>query len=341
VKHIVLFAACVAAIAGSFASEAKTAHNPTYSVTAHLALGGTGGWDYPSIDREHHHLFLSRSDHVEIVDLRTGKDVGTLDATNGVHGIAVAAPLNRGYASNGRGNSVSEFDLVTLKRLRDITITGQNPDAILFEPGTQHVFTFNGRSNDISVIDPVAGTQIGSITLQGNPEFAVADGKGHIFVNIESSGDLAEIDAKAMTVLQTWHLDNCEEPSGLAMDIEHARLFSVCGNQRMVVTDANDGRQVASVAIGDGPDGVAFDPARKLAFSANGQSGNLTIVHEDDPEHFSVVQTLATQTGARTITIDPDSHKLYLPTALFLPKAEGEKRAKMKPDSFTVLSIGS
>jgi YVTN family beta-propeller protein len=313
-----------------------------YAVGAHYELGGLGRWDLLAIDSERHHLFLSRTDHVDIVDTNDGRLVATLAGTDGVHGIAIAPSLLRGFATNGKSDSVTEFDLGTLQRVRDIKVSGHSPDAILFDPFSRHVFVFNAKSNNASVIDPASGKEIATIAFPGNPELGVSDGNGHVFVNIEDKAELAEIDATSMKVLQTWTLPGCEEPSGLAMDIAHARLFSVCQNHTMAITDAGNGRQVARVIIDEGPDGAAFDPQRGLVFSPNGKSGTLTVVHEDDPDHFRAIQTLATQPSARTIAIDPATHRLYLPAARFEKLPEGTKeRPPMVSGSFSVLVVWS
>ncbi len=311
-----------------------------YSVRANYPLGGEGRWDLLAVDPANQHVFLSRGDRVEVVAGDSGKLVGTLTGTDGVHGIGIAPTLHRGYSTNGRANSLTEFDLDSLQRLRDIPLTGQSPDAIVFDEFSGRVFAFNARSNNVSVVDTTQGKEIALLAFEGNPELAVVDGRGHLFVNIEDKAQVVEIDTKAMTITHTWPLAGCEGPTGLAIDIAHDRLFSACDNQQMIVTDASSGRRVASLAIGEGPDGAAFDPARQDAFSPNGKSGNLTVVHEDDPEHFRVIQTLVTQAGARTVEIDPTSHRLYLPTARFGPKpADGKQRAPMLPDSFSLVVV--
>jgi YVTN family beta-propeller protein len=312
----------------------------SYAIGARYPLGGAGRWDLLAVDSGRHHLFLTRSDRVDIVDTNDGRLVATLAGTDGVHGIAIAPALHRGFTTNGKSDSVTEFDLVTLQRVRDIKVSGHSPDAILFDAFSRRVFVFNAHSNNASVIDPANGMEIATIAFPGNPELGVSDGKGHVYVNIEDKAELAEIDATSLQVLQTWPLPGCEEPSGLAMDIVHARLFSVCQNHTMAITDANSGRQVARIAIDEGADGAAFDPERQLAFSPNGKSGTLTVVHEDDPEHFRAIQTVATQSSARTIAIDPATHRLYLPAAHFEKQPEGSKeRPPMLPDSFVVLVV--
>lgn len=321
-------------------AEAPIARTAAYSVRANYPLGGEGRWDLLAVDATSQHVFLSRGDRVEVVAGDSGKLLGAVAGTDGVHGIGLAPALHRGYSTNGRANSLTEFDLDSLQRLRDIALSGQSPDAIVFDEFSGRVFAFNARSNNVSIVDPAKGAEIAVLAFEGNPELAVVDGRGHLFVNIEDKAQVVEIDTKAMAITNTWPLIGCEGPTGLAIDIDHERLFSACDNERMIVTDASSGRQVASLAIGEGPDGAAFDPERQDAFSANGQSGNLTVVHEDDPEHFRVIQTLVTQAGARTVEIDPTHHRLYLPTARFGPKpADGKQRAPMLPDSFSLIVV--
>jgi DNA-binding beta-propeller fold protein YncE len=314
----------------------------THAVGAVYPVAGDGGWDLLAVDPQRAHLFLSRSDRVQVLDTRDGHLAATLAGTDRVHGIAIADALHRGYTTNGASNSVTEFDLDTLQRIRDISVSGQSPDAVLYDTYSHHVIAFNARSSNASVIDPSSGKEIATISFDGNPELGASDGKGRVFVNIEDKAEIVEIDATAMRVTHTWKLPGCEEPSGLALDAAHARLFSVCQNGTMAITDADSGRQVARVAIGEGPDGAAFDPASQTIFSPNGKSGTLTIVHEDDPDHFRVLQTLPTQASARTIALDPVSHRLYLPTAIFAGQpAPGQRRPPMVPDSFRVLMVQS
>jgi YVTN family beta-propeller protein len=333
-------AVTTAVLAFLFAGLATASVAKPYRVQGNFALGGEGRWDLLAVDAASGRVFLSRSDRVDVVDGRSGKLVGSLPGTDGVHGIAIAAALGRGFSSNGHSNTLTEFDLKSLQRLREITLSGQSPDAILFDDASGHLFSFNAHSNNVSVVDPGSAKEIAVIAFEGNPELAVADGKGHLFVNIEDKAQLVELDTKANAILHTWPLAGCEGPTGLAMDVKHQRLFSACDNQVMVVTDASDGRQVAKLSIGEGPDGAAFDPASQDAFAPNGQSGTLSVVHEDDPEHFHVSQTLATQKGARTVAIDPSTHRLYLPAAKFAAQAlPGEKRPAMLPGSFSLVVV--
>ncbi|MEO8159870.1 MAG: YncE family protein [Arenimonas sp.] len=310
-----------------------------YSVLSNAALGGDGRWDLLAVDPGTHHVFISRSDHVEVIDGAGGQRLGSIAGTDGVHGIAVAAALGRGFSTNGNSNSLTEFDLASFARIRDIPLSGQSPDAIVLEPISGRLFAFNARSNNVSIVDPVAGSETAILAFEGNPELAVHDGHGHVFLNIEDKAQLVEIDASAGVIVHTWAIEGCEGPTGLAIDAAHRRLFSACDNGVMAITDADSGRQVARLPIGDGPDGAAFDPTSQDAFSPNGQSGTLTVIHEDDPDHYRVTQTLTTQAGARTIELDPSTHRLYLPAARYGPKPDGEKRAPMLPGSFSVIVV--
>lgn len=319
--------------------------DPRYSLIARWRLGGTGGWDYVTADPAARRLYVSRSDRVVVLDLDDGKPVGEIAHTDGVHGIAIAPELGRGFTSNGRANSVTAFDTSTLASLGEIHLDdAQNPDAILYEPKTRRVFTFNGRSANASAIDAKTFTVTGTIGLGGKPEFAVADARGRIFVNIQDRHEIAVIDAAAGKVVATWPIKSCDNPTGLALDDEHHRLFSVCQNNSMIVTDSSDGHEVARLPIGAGPDGAAFDAQRGLVFSSNGE-GTLTIVHEDDPRHFRVVDNVATQKSARTLALDPKTHRLFLAAAELgpAPPATPEQphpRQPMVPDSFAILVVG-
>ncbi len=313
-----------------------------YRLAAQWPLGGSTGWDYLTLDPTRPRLYVSRGDRVEVVDTQSGKIAATIANTSGVHGVALAPDLRRGYTSNGRANSVTAFDLDSLQTLQEAPVSGANPDAILFLPSPQQLITFNGRSHDASVLDANTLKLVATIALPGKPEFAVDDGHGHVFANIETDpGQIVAIDIATLKVTATWTLDGCNGPSGLALDQPHARLFSVCDDKVMAVTDAVSGRAVARVAIGDGPDGVMFDSARQLIFSSNGE-GSLTIVHEDNADKYSVVQTLTTQPGARTLSFDSQSRRIYSVTADYgaPPAATAEQprpRAPIVPGSPRVL----
>ncbi|MGH8121213.1 MAG: YncE family protein [Rudaea sp.] len=315
-----------------------------YHVVDRWKVGGTGGWDYLVADADARRVYVSRSDRVLVLDADSGKTIGEIANTSGVHGIALAPGLNRGYTSNGRADSVTVFDLKTLKTLAEIKVSGKNPDAILFDPATRHVFTFNGRSANASVIDTATDREIGTIALDGKPEFAATDGKGHVYVNIENKNELTAIDARAQKVLATWPLTGCEEPSGLAFDAAHQRLFSACGNARMIVTDSHNGKQVANLAIGKDVDAAAFDAQRHLVFASNGE-GTLTVIHQDDADHYRVAENVATQKSARTLALDTKTHRLFLSAAEFgpAPAATPEHPHPRPPvieGSFTILVAG-
>ena len=319
--------------AGSTAAATVPAATPQYAVLQRHALGGSGGWDYLTIDPATHHLLIARNDRVMVVDTRDGKLAGEIPGMQHIHGIALVQKLRRGYVSDGAANDVHVIDLDGLKNLRDIPIAGKGPDAIVFDPASGHVLTMNGHSDNASVIDPASNKAVADIALPGRPEFAVSDGRGHVFANLEDKGELARIDTRANKVDAVWKLAPCDSPSGLAIDTRTHRLFSVCDNQLMVVTDANDGHQVATVAIGKGPDAAAFDPAAGLVYSSN-HDGTLTIVHEDDADHFRVVANVPTQVGARTMALDEASHRVWLVTAAPAPRGAPVK-------DFTALVVGA
>jgi len=307
-------------------------------------LGGDGGWDYLTVDPESHHLFISRSTRVIVIDTESGKPVGEIPDTPGVHGIALANDLGRGFTSNGREGTVSIFDLKTLKPISKVQSVGDNPDAILFDPATRRVFTFNGRSHNSTAIDAASGNIVGKIELGGKPEFGVSTGEGELFVNIEDKSELLALDPKGLKVKSRWPLAPCESPSGLAIDKKNRRLFVGCDNKMMAVVNADTGKVMTTLPIGDGVDADRFDPDKKLAFASCGE-GVLTLVKEDSPDKFSVVQNLKTERGARTMELDPRTHTIYLVTAKFgpPPAATAEQphpRPSILPDTFEVLAVG-
>jgi DNA-binding beta-propeller fold protein YncE len=289
-------------------------------------------------------LYISRGTHVMVLDLDSGKTVGDIADTPGVHGIALAPELGRGFTSNGREGTVSIFDLKTLATSSKVKV-GDNPDAILYDPATQRVFTFNGRSQDSTAIDATNGKVLATIKLDGKPEFAASDGKGGVFVNIEDKSELTAIDAKQLTVKTSWPLTPCESPSGLSMDRKHRRLFVGCDNKMMAVVNADTGKVLATPAIGDGVDATTFDDETGLAFASCGGDGVLTVVQEESPEKFSVAQTVPTQKGARTLALDSKTHNVYVVTAQFGPPPAPTQdtphpRRSIVPDSFVVLVVG-
>jgi len=289
---------------------------PTYKVVSKIKVGGGVRWDYAYLDSADHRLYVSHGTQTEVIDTTSDKLVGTIPGTNSVHGVAVAADLGRGFTSDGGDNDVTVFDLKTLKVLNKVK-TGQNPDAIIYEPVSHRVFTFNGRSKDSTAIDAKTGEVItAAIPVGGKPEFAQVDGKGHIYANIEDKNEIIEVDAKNALVTKRYSIAPCDSPSGLAIDPK-GRLYSVCENKMMIISDPAAGKVLATAPIGGGTDGVAFDDG--YAFSANGADGTITMVGETSPGKFEVVATIPTTRGARTIAADQRAHKLYLPAAEFGP----------------------
>lgn len=314
------------------------AQSPSYKIVGSIPLGGTGGWDYLSADSANRRLYVSHSGQVEVVDLDSGKPVGRISGMMGIHGIAVANDLDTGFISDGRANEVVEFTLTNLEVKKKIK-AGTNPDGIVYDSVSKRVFAFNGRSHDATVIDAASGTLAGTVKLDGKPEFPVSDGAGSVFVNIENKSELVKIDSRTLAIKAVWPLAPCESPSGLAIDTANRRLFSVCDNKRMAITDADSGKVVAAPAIGEGPDAATFDPTLHLAFSSNGESGTLTIIHADGKDKYSVAATVETAKGARTMTLDAKTHKLYLSTAAFGPVPAGARRPAILPDTFRVLVL--
>jgi YVTN family beta-propeller protein len=323
---------------------AAPATSSYHLLTTHT-LGGDGGWDYLAFDASHHRLFISRGSHVMVVDPDSGKVVGDIAGTNGVHGIAFAPEAGRGFTSNGRDSSASVFDLETLAPVSARPTTGAGPDAIGYDAQTRRVFTFNGRANTATAIDAATGNVVGTIPLGGRPESCAFDGKGKGYVDLEDKSAIVEFDTKALTVLHTWPVGPGEEPAGLALDAAHHRLFAGCGNKLMAVVNTETGKVVTTLPIGEGVDYCAFDPGAGFAFaSAGGGGGTLTVVHEDDADHFSVAQQLTTQPRARTMALDPKTHRVYLVTADFgtapAPTAEMPRpRAPMVAGSFRLLVL--
>jgi DNA-binding beta-propeller fold protein YncE len=312
-----------------------------YHVIKTIPIGGEGGWDYVTVDSDARRVYVSHATHVVVLDADSGAKVGDIPDTQGVHGVAIAPDLGRGFVSNGRANTVTIFDLKTLATIGTVDVKGQNPDAIYYDAATKRVFAFNGRSSNATAINGADGKVAGIIPVGGKPEFAVGEGKGRVFVNIEDKSELLEIDAEKLAVLHRWPLAPCVEPSGLAMDAAHRRLFAVCDNKMMAIVNADTGKIVATPAIGDGPDAADFDPATQLAFSSNGGSGTLTVIHEDAPDKYTVVEDVPTKKYARTMALDAKTHNIFLPVAEFeAVTPQGERRPPMKPGTFGLLVAG-
>jgi YVTN family beta-propeller protein len=310
-----------------------------YKVVNKIHVPGDGGWDYLSVDEVNGRIFVSHSSMAQAIDIKTGQLVGTIPDTKGIHGIAIANDLNKGFTSNGRDSSVTVFNLRTLEVIKKIKVNGQNPDAILYDSFTKRIFTGNGRSASFSVIDAVNDKEIGVIPLEGKPEAIVTDGKGKIYVNIEDKNLINVVDAGTMKVITHWPINPGEEPSGLALDNQTHLLFSVCSNKLMIVVDALTGKVITTLPIGEGCDGAAFDPMYKRVYSSNGD-GTMTVVQEGNGNNFKVLENVTTQRGARTITLDKTSHHIYMTTAEYeSAPSESNRRLPIKPGSFVILDI--
>ena len=341
-KKLAIYALFVSAVCVCLRAQNPPAAG--YHIIHEYKLGGDTGWDYLTMDASSRRLYISHGTHVEVINIDTGKVEGDITDLKGVHGIALDKDANKGFISDGRDNSVVVFDLKTLKQTGKVQ-AGTNPDAILFDPATKHVFAFNGRSGNATVIESKDNSVAGTIDLGGKPEFAVADGKGKVFVNLEDKSSLVEIDAKELKVLNNWSLSPGEGPSGLAIDPQNEVLFSGCDNEKMVVVDGKSGKVLATETIGKGVDATAWDRGLKQAYSSNGQSGNITIVKEGSPTNFAVVGDVTTKPRARTMAVDEKTHNLITVTAQFEAQSEPapgqqRQRPKMVPDTFEVLVYG-
>lgn len=315
-----------------------------YQIINKIAIEGAGGWDYITIDEDASRLYVSHGNVINVVDLASHKVVSTIPDTKGVHGITLAKEFDKGFISNGRDTSVTIIDLKSLNFITKVKVTGNNPDAILFDPFSRKVFVFNAKSSNATVIDAKTNAIISTIKLVGKPEFAVTDLKGKIFVNIEDKSLISVINANTLKVEQNWSITPGDAPSGLAIDLKNHRLFSVCENKLMVVVDTETGRVISSLKIGEGVDGVAFDPILNRIYASNGE-GTMTVVEEKDANTFAVLENAPTQKGARTITLNTKTHTIYLPTAQYNPAPEAtaqnpNPRPTVKPGTFTVLEIG-
>jgi len=309
-----------------------------YHLIKSVPVPGDEGWDYLNVDADARRVYISHGSHVVVLNADTYAIEGDIPDTAGVHGIALAPDLGRGFVSAGRTNTAVIFDIKSLKTVGTAK-TDANPDAIVYDSVTKRVFTLNGRGQNTTAINAADGTVAGTLALGGKPEFAVADGKGSIFVNIEDKSELVQFDAQKLTETHRWPLAPCKSPSGLSMDLKSRRLFSVCDEKVMAVVNADTGKVVATPEICQGPDASAFDPATDYAFASCGD-GNLTVIHEDSPDKFTVVENVPTKRSARTMGLDLKTHNIFLSSAEFDPPAPGERRGKMKPGSFAILVVG-
>jgi DNA-binding beta-propeller fold protein YncE len=328
------------ALVGPVAAQSNGEHG--YHVVRQIPLGGDGRWDDLTLDTAGSRLFITRQTRVMVVDPASGKLLGEIPGLNGAHGVALDYGTGHGFATSGHDGQVLMFDLKTLR------VLGKSPaaddaDAVLYDPASRHVFTFNGDAGSSTVIDPVSGKAVGTIALGGKPEFGVSTGDGKLYVNIEDKGEVVEIDARSQRVTRRWSLAPCTEPTGLAIDRVHHRLFSGCHNKVMAISDATAGKVIATVPIGGGVDGDAFDPGTGLAFASNGE-GSLTVVHEDGPASFQLISTVPTSRGARTMTLDPRTHRVFTVTADLGPapeptEKEPHPRPSVVPGSFRLLVL--
>ncbi len=314
----------------------------TYHVASTFTLGGDGGWDYLALDTAGHRLFIARQNRVMVVDPGTGKVAAEIPGLDRAHGIAFAYETGHGFATSGADSAVTMFDLTTLHVLGHIT-AAPDDDAILYDPATKRIFTFNGDAHSASVIEPASGRRIGTIDLGGGPEFGVSAGDGKLYVNLEDKATVVEIDAAAMKVTRQWSLAPCQAPTGLAIDRVHHRLFSGCRNQLMAISDAATGKVIATQPIGQGVDACRFDPGTQLAFASNGD-GTLTVVHEDAPDKFVVVANVATKRGARTMELDERTHRVFTVSADFGPPPAAtpehpRPRPPIVPGTFALLVL--
>ena len=342
-SRLQIFPATVVALAAVILATPAVGR-PQYRVTGTLALPGEGGWDDMTFDAAGHRLFIAHATRVDVVDTDRLSRIGEIADTPGVHGIALAPDLGRGYASAGAAGTIVVFDLKTLARLKDIKSTGENPDAIIYDPATRRVFAFNGRGRNATAIDAVSNEVIGTIPLDAKPEFARADGQGRVYVNLEDKNSLAVIDSRTLSVLSVWPITGCEEPSGLALNAAGRQLYAVCGNQVMAVMDATSGHVLGTVPIGGGADGAGYDPGAGLAFASCGD-GVLMVIAQEASGVPKVAQSLPTQPGARTMTLDERTHRIFLVTANFgdAPPPTPEHphpRRSIVPGTFRLLVVG-
>ena len=339
-KNVVLLglSACSIILCAAISSHAAPKAGASgYHVIKSVPVPGDEGWDYVYVDSDARRVYISHGSHTVVMNADTYAIEGDIPDTQGVHGIAIASDLGRGFISAGRANTAVIFDLKTLKTVGTAK-TDANPDAIIYDPASKRVFTFNGRGKNATAINGADNAVAGTIPLGDKPEFAVADGKGTVFVNGEETSNLIALDSQSLKETHRWPLAPCKSPSGLAGDLKTRRLLAVCDDKVSAVVDADSGKVVATPAICDGPDAAAFDPSDNLFFASCGE-GILTVIHEDSPDKFTVVDNVPTKKTARTMGLDLKTHKIFLPSAEFEPPAPGERRGKMKPGTFAIIVV--
>ncbi len=324
----------------TFSVQAQKASN--YKIVNKIHLEGDGKWDYLFSDDAASRLYVSHQTMVQVVDETTGQVIGKITGMNGVHGIAIVSDLNKGYISSGKDTMVTVFDTKTFNVITKITASGVGPDAIFYDPYSKKIFTCNGKGHSSSVIDPETDKIIATIELTGKPESGVSDGNGKVYVNFEKESQLCEINSATFKVENVWPLAPGEGPTGLSLDNENHRLFSACDNKMMMILDAETGKIVTSVPIGENVDGDAFDPGLKVAYTSNGE-GNMTVIEEDNKDAFEVAETFPTQRGAKTITVNRKTHHIYMSTADLKGADDDDDnphaKPKIVPGTFVVLDI--
>ena len=343
-RNLVLLTACALSMHGG-AARADTSPIPqaNYTVAGSWRLGGNGGWDYLALEASGGRLFVSRDDHVDVIETVSGRLGGSIPRTAGVHGIAFAPALKRGFTSNGQANTITVFELDTLRVTHEVPVSGTLPDAIIYDPQQNHIITGDRETANLSVLDASTLQIIAKVPLPGPPEFMATDDAGHVYINIDTApGTMVQLDAKSLKVKAKWALKECANPTGLAFDVGNHRLFSVCANQIMAVTDSVSGKSIARVVIGRGADAAVYDAELGMVFSSNGIDGTLTVIHQDSPDEYRVIATVSTQVSARTMALDPATHRIYLAAAQFgpTPAATAEQplpRASVMPNSFVIL----
>ncbi|HLX83408.1 MAG TPA: YncE family protein [Terriglobales bacterium] len=329
-------------VASAVVSLATLCASQNYHVSEHWKVGGQGSWDYLLSDDAAHRLYITHNSRVEVVDSTTGKPIGAITGLKSTHGVALNPDGKTGYISDGAGNAVVVFNRADFSVLANVP-AGTNPDGITFEPVTKTVWAFNGRSNNISVLDSASNKVVATVPLPGKPEFPQADGQGSVFANIEDKNEIVKLDAANRKLIATWPLPGCESPSGMAIDRDKHRLFSVCDGGKMAIVDYDSGKVLGLAAIGDGPDAASFDPKHGLAFSSNGGDGTLTVVDSGKPG-FPALQNVKTEKGARTMAFDASTGRVYLVTAQFGPppaptEAMPHPRRSVVPDSFEIIVV--
>jgi YVTN family beta-propeller protein len=342
IAQAVTSVALASAMLSGAAHAAPDAARAHFEVTSRYMLDGADRWDYLGYDGVRHHLFISRNSHVQVVDADTGKQVGEIANTAGVHGFAFVQDRKLGFITNGQADTITVINLDTLQTVDTIKAGGPDPDGILYVPKFKRVYTSNGHDNSVSAIDVATRKVVATMPVGGKPESLAADNHDHLFVAVEDKGEVVEMDGKSNQVLAHWPLGHCKAPSGVAIDTKTERLFVVCANKQMVVLDARSGRQVAELPIGGHPDAAAFDPVLKTVFSSNGGDGTLTVVHEDDANHYTVLENVPTEEGAKTMALDSDAHRVYLVSSKFTPApaataADPHPHPGVVPDTFNVL----